>query len=107
MWQPVQVRVMLVLLCIEYPLVTCTSATPVCSTREPNVLQIMAVIPTANESDIDKPSPDWKKGEEILPGAHLAIKEINDLPDLLSGHRLEVLPVRVPQCNLNEGTVPL
>ena len=47
--------------------------------------------------------PNWQKGEEILPGAHLATKEINDLPKLLSGYRLEVILVRVPQCELSEG----
>ena len=47
--------------------------------------------------------PNWQKGEEILPGAHLATKEINDLPKLLSGYQLEVILVRVPQSELSEG----
>ena len=104
---PVSVAVMLLLLCIEYPLVACTNATPACSTREPENLQVMAVIPTDSvyESD-DIQMPDWIKEEELLPGAYLADKDINDLPTLLSGYRLEIIPVRVLQCKLSEGIVP-
>jgi ABC-type branched-subunit amino acid transport system substrate-binding protein len=29
----------------------------------------------------------------------------NDIPNLLSGHQLEIIPVRVPQCELSEGIV--
>ena len=109
MWRPqlpVLFVVMLLLLCIVFPLVTCTSVNSVCNARESTNLQVMAVIPTVYYgSDNAKLLPDWKKGEAILPGAHLAIKEINDLPDLLCGYRLEVIPVRVPQCDLNEGIV--
>ena len=110
MWQPqlpVLFVVKLLLLCIVFPLLTGTSMNSVCSTREPTALQVMAVIPIAHYgSDNLQLLPDWKRGEEILPGAHLAIKEINDLPDLLCGYRLEVIPIRVPQCDLNEGIVP-
>ena len=67
----------------------------------PIPIQIMAVVPTT----FGKSDPQWKKGEEILPGAHLAIKEINDVLSLLSGYRLEVIPVRVPQCDLIEGII--
>ena len=109
MWQlrlPVHVVVIVLILWIEFPLVTCTSVNSVCSTREPTVLQVIAVIPIMYQSDNVNLLPDWKKGEEILPGAHLAIKEINNLPDLLCGYRLEVIPVRVPQCDLSKGIVP-
>ena len=47
----------------------------------------------------------WTKGDEILVGAHLAIKEINESSNLLSVYQLQVLPVRVPQCELSEGIV--
>ena len=50
--------------------------------------------------------PQWTKGDEILVGAHLAIKEINESSNLLSVYQLRVLPVRVPQCELSEGIVP-
>ena len=65
-------------------------------------LKIMAVVPTT----FGKDQPQWTKGEEILPGAHLAIKEINSIPDLLSDYRLEVIPFRIPQCDLNRGIAP-
>ena len=62
-------------------------------------LKIMAVVPTT----FGKDQPQWTKREEILPGAHLAI---NGIPDLLSDYRFEVIPFRVPQCNLNRGIAP-
>ena len=100
--------VMLLLLCIEHSLVVCTH--PTCSTREPTCthIQVMAVVSTSSvyESDnIQQLLPDWQKGEEILPGAHLAAKEVNNVPNLLSGHQFKVIPIRV-QCDLVEGMVP-
>ena len=69
-------------------------------------LQIMAVIPTACGSDDITQLPNWRKGEEMIPGAHLAAKEIKAISNLLSGYTFEVIPVRVPQCELSEGIVP-
>ena len=65
-------------------------------------LQIIAIIPTI----FGPGDPQWTKGDEILAGAYVAIKEINEISDLLSGYQLQVLPVRVPQCELSEGIVP-
>ena len=65
-------------------------------------LQIIATTPSMFGPD----DPQWTRGEEILPGAQLAINEINDTSDLLSGYQLEVIPVRVPKCELSEGIVP-
>ena len=38
----------------------------------------------------------------------IAVKEINEVSNLLSGHQFEVVPVRVPQCAFSdhEGIVP-
>ena len=112
MWQsqlPPCVTVMLLLLCIDHPLVVCTDVTPTCSTREPTRthIQVIAVVSTNGVYQSDNVQlPDWQKSEEILPGAQIATKEINNIPNLLSGHRFEVVPVRVPQCELVEGIVP-
>ena len=103
MWQsqlPPCVTVMLLLLCIDHPLVVCTNVTPTCSTREPTRarthMQVMAVVSTNGVYQSDNVQlPDWQKSEEILPGALIAAKEINNAPNLLSGHRFEVVPVRV------------
>ena len=65
-------------------------------------LEIIATIPSMFGSG----DPQWTRGEEILPGAQLAINEINNTFDLISGYQLEVIPVRVPQCELSEGIVP-
>ena len=63
----------------------------------------MVVIPTAYTSNDITRIPQWEKGEEILPGAHLAAKEINEHTNLLGGHQLEVIPVRVPHCDHELG----
>ena len=112
MWQsqlPPCVTIMLLLLFIDPPLVVCTDVTPTCSTREPTCthLQVMAIVSTNGVCEADNVQlPDWQKSEEILPGAQIAAKEINNVPNLLSGHRFEVIPVRVPQCELVDGIVP-
>ena len=67
----------------------------------------MAVVSTNGVYESDNVQlPDWQKGEEILPGAHLTAKEINNVSNLLSGYRFEVVLVRVSQCELIEGIVP-
>ena len=101
--------ILIILLCCEYSLVTCTDGmTPLFSTKERSALQVMVVIPTAayTSNTITRIS-QWEKGEETLPGAHLAAKEINETSNLLGGHQLEVIPVRVPHCELlSEAIVP-
>ena len=72
------------------------------NTEGSTALQIIAIIPTI----FGPGDPQWTKGDEILAGAYVAIKEINEISDLLSGYQLQVLPVRVPQCELSEGIVP-
>ena len=99
--------ILIILLCCEYSLVTCTGGmTPLVSTKERSALQVMVVIPTAYTSNDITRIPQWEKGEEILPGAHLAAKEINEPSKLLGGHQLEVIPVRVSHCELSEAIVP-
>ena len=101
--------ILIILLCSEYSLVTSTSGmTPLFSRKERSALQVMVVIPTAayTSNDITQ-IPQWEKEKEILPGAHLAAKEINEPSNLLSGYQLEVIPVRVPHCELlSEAIVP-
>ena len=59
-----------------------TSSASGTNTEGSTALQIIAIIPTM----IGPGDPQWTIGEEILPGAQLAIKEINDIPNLLSGY---------------------
>ena len=80
--------IFIILLCSEYSLVTCTSGmTPLFSTKERSTLQVMVVIPTAayTSNDITQIS-QLEKEKEILPGAHLAAKEINEPSNLLGGN---------------------
>ena len=66
-------------------------------------VHVLAVVPTVDRVDDANLLPKWEQGEEILPGAYLAASEIGKL---FSGYRLEIIPVRVPRCDLNEGIVP-
>ena len=68
-------------------------------------LHIIAIVPTVDGIDNTKPSPsEWEQqGEMILSGAYQAAHEIGNS---IHGYRFEVIPVRVLQCDLNEGTVP-
>lgn len=68
--------------------------------KERVVLHIMAVVPTVTEKDYGRSSPSWKQGEELLQGAYLAASEAGES---LSGYRIEIIPVRVPQCDFNNG----
>ena len=112
-WQPelhfqsTVVMLLLLLLCTNHSLAVHSTVVTVGSIkREPPLLQIVAVIPTEYNSEsnnITELTPDWKKGEEILPGALLAAKEISEV---LSCYRFNVILVRVPQCELSEGIVP-
>ena len=79
-----------------------TSSVSEANMERSTALQIIVIIPTM----FGLGDPQWKKGEESLLGAQLAIKEINEASDLLSGHRLEVIPIQVPRCELSEGIVP-
>ena len=100
-FQSTVLMLLVLLFCIKYSLVNCSNIVTVVSNTQP--LQVITVIPTEYDATL---TPDWKKGEEILPGAYLAAKEINDMSNLLDGHRFEVMAVRVPQCELTKGIVP-
>ena len=81
MWQPqlqVGVVAMIMLLHIEYSLVMCTTMTHTYGPRARyRTLQIMAVISTNYSVYESDNLSDWQKDEDILPGIHLAVKEMN------------------------------
>ena len=74
----------------------------------PTVIHVMAVLPVSATSGSDnaKAVNQWKRGEEILPGADLALKEIRESDYLLSGYQLELTPVWISSCNFIKGVVP-
>ena len=76
----------------------------------PKVLHILAVLPTAtNRSDQENANDtfQWERGEEILPGATLALKEIRESDYcFLNGYQLEVIPVKIQSCDFIKGVVP-
>ena len=109
MWYIMQSVVVLLLLLHHKSFVVVSSMTTSTVTalgtvsERPMVIHVMVVIPTAGELNGTKALPKWKVGEEILPGALLARKEINNC---LSGYQIEIIPVRFPQCDFNTGIVP-
>ena len=82
-----------------------TKIAPNHSNEQPVCVRILAVVPTTHSKEYPDLFPKWMKGEEILPAVQVAIKEISEQPNFLRGHQLEVIPVRVPMCDLNEGIV--
>ena len=81
-----------------------TTIIPSISNNEQTIfVRILAIVPTTNREGKVDYFPNWMKGEEILPAVQVAIKDINKNNNLLRGHQLEVIPVRVPMCDLNEG----
>ena len=64
-------------------------------------LHIMVVVPTTEQEQHGHCTdlvPKWERGEEILPGAHIAVNEINDSPNLLRDCPLKIVPIKVPLC---------
>ena len=72
----------------------------------PSVVHIVAVLPIANNGANLQAVNLWKRGEEILPGATLALKEIKQTDNLLNGHRIELLPITISSCSFNNVIVP-
>ncbi len=69
-------------------------------------LHIIAIVPTVTVDETNSTnnsSIEWEQGETILSGAYQAAREIGNS---IHGYELEVIPVRVLQCDLNEGIVP-
>ena len=64
-------------------------------------LRIMVVVPTTEHFDgyCKCQLPKWERGEEILPGVHIAVSEINSSPVILRNFRLEIVPIKVPLCS--------
>ena len=81
------------------------SGTITSNDQQTTFIRALAIVPTMHkESDLNL-LPTWMKGEEILPAIQLAVKEINEQYNFLRGHQLEVIPVTVPMCDLNEGNL--
>ena len=81
------------------------SGTKTLNDQQTTFVRALAIVPTTHkESDLNL-LPTWMKGEEILPAIQLAVKEINEQYNFLRGHQLEVISVRVPMCDLNEGNL--
>ena len=67
-------------------------------------VQIIVVVPTtASESYCSSTQlPMWERGDEILPGAFFAEDEINnDLTLKWMMPEVEVVPIKVPRCDIN------
>ena len=73
--------------------------------QQTTLVHALAIVPTTHKESDFNLLPTWMKGEEILPAIQLAVKEINEQYNFLRGHQLEVIPVRVPMCDLNEGNL--
>ena len=53
------------------------------------------------EQDLDtEAAASWERGREILPGAQIAVDSINDEPDILPGHKINITVVDVGRCGV-------
>ena len=68
------------------------------SSKDTESLDILIVVPVSTNS-CTRLQPKWERGDEILPGAEIAVDEINDFPNLLSTYRLNIVPIQVELCN--------
>ena len=59
-------------------------------------LELKVILPQHNSS---APSAGWKRGLEILPGAHVAAESINKRNDILLGYNLSISYIINGQCN--------
>ena len=71
-------------------------------------LQIIVVLSTSNgqeESSNKSVLNYWKQAEKILPAAELAANEVNNDSDILNDYVIKLLPIFVPDSDLNRGVV--
>ena len=63
-------------------------------------IHIIVILPTTKEEYeyCTGSQPKWERGDDILPGAHIAINEVNTLLQ----SNLEIVPIKVPQCSASE-----
>ena len=86
---------------------TTTSNSPAGGQTTPTVISVIAVVPTIDEVDYNETVEQWKRGEEILPGAMVALEEITaETENRNESLQLNIIPVRVPLCDTNDGIVP-
>ena len=66
------------------------------------IFQVMVVVPTTVHFDgyCKYQLPKWERGEEIFPGAHIVVSEINGSPEILRDFQLEIVAIKVPICVL-------
>ena len=84
---------------------TTTSPSDIPASDGSNVIRLLVMLPLSN--NISQPQEgvqDWDKGLEILPGAQLAVEQINNSSSLLPGYTLELLIVDIEHCHPDEFT---
>ena len=66
-------------------------------------LNIIAVV-SVPKAGREGPTQSWERGLEILPGAHLAVKHINDA-NLLGNYSLNLIEIITDGCDVNTALV--
>ena len=85
---------------------TSIANSPVVGQTTPTVISVIAVVPTIDEMDYNETVEQWKRGEEILPGAMVALEEITaETENRNESLQLNIIPVRIPLCDTNDGIV--
>ena len=73
--------------------------TTTCNGDDVNVLNLLTLLPcpTTNNGSTGL-TTDWDRGEDMLPAACLAVERINDMPNILPGFRLKLVPSCTEVC---------
>ncbi len=69
------------------------------------VLQLVAMV--SERSNGTRTTQDWERGLEILPGARVAVEEVNRNTDILPGYQLELVELITEGCSGNLALVQL
>ncbi len=69
------------------------------------VLQLVAMVSVPTESS--HIAQDWERGLEILPGARVAVEEVNRNTDILPGYQLELVELITEGCSRDLALVQL
>ncbi len=71
------------------------------------VLQLVAMVSVPPDSNHHRITQDWERGLEILPGARVAVQEVNRKTDVLPGYQLELVELITEGCSDNLALVQL
>ena len=81
---------------------SCIATTSKCPLH---IVVCLSTSETQEQSSGKHAVPLWKQAEILLPAAELAANEVNNCSDVLNDYVVELLPIFVPDTDINRGVV--